>query len=366
MKIERYCFLLGFILLCWNVQAQYTINGKVEGENDGRAFLIKRSYQDTADTLAKVDVKEGKFTMKGRVDEIICASLVVEGMLGTQLFLENGNVFDVKFIPMKMPAVEGGGQNQQLSREYMNIETEKMMKLRDVTSRRVKASMVRDSVSLGNIREEQEKIIQKSEERKNAFLKQNGNTFFVLHDLARRALGMNVDDVREAFDLCSNELKATAPGKYITALLPKLAKIAIGATVPDFISTTPEGKEVALYSVKSKVKLIDFWSSNCGRCRVENRLTVPIYEKYHTLGFDVISYSLDKKRELWLKAIADDRLPWTQVSDLGGKNVKIVTLNYGIWSLPANLLVDENNKVIARNITSGELEKLLPKLLGIK
>ena len=43
--------------------------------------------------------------------------------------------------------------------------------------------------------------------------------------------------------------------------------------------------------------------------------------------------------------------------------MKFMIENYGIWSLPANLLVDKDNKVIARNITSEELGKLLPKLL---
>ncbi|WP_099292810.1 TlpA disulfide reductase family protein [Butyricimonas sp. Marseille-P3923] len=359
------CCLLGFVLIACSLQAQYTINGSVEGMSTGRALLVGDIYEGR-DTLTKVEIKDGKFTMNGRVDEVSCAFLVVEGRMGVRLFLENNEVFDVRFKLKEAPEVRGGGRNQQLNREFMQIEEKKMLKLHDTGREFAEASKNRDTVAIREIREKQARILEELEQEKSIFLKRHGNTFFVLHDLARRALGMSAGDVQEAFDLCCDELKTTLPGKYITALLPKLAKIAVGATVPDFVSITPEGKEVSLYGIRSRIKLIDFWSSNCGRCREENRATRPIYERYHARGFEVISYSLDTKRELWLKAIADDKLPWIQVSDLGGQKMKIMIENYGIWSLPANLMVDENNRVIARNITSEELEKVLPKFLGIE
>lgn len=369
MKIKRkigYSLLLILGLLNCNAQEKYTINGIVNGGDGHKAFLTVTSYDDTVDTLAKVDIKGGVFTIKGHVDEVTSAYLAVEGMLGAMLLLENGCVYNVTFQPREMPMDEGGGRDQQLRREFIAITMKSNIKLSEMSPRVAKAFTSHDTLEIRKIREEQALIMNEIEKEKTAFLKRHGNTFFALQDLARRALGMNADDVKTAFDLCDDKLKATAPGRYIAALLPKLAKIAVGATVPDFVSTTPEGKEVSLYSIRPKIKLIDFWSSNCGRCRRENRLTVPIYEKYHDRGFDVISYSLDTKRDLWLRAIAEDRLPWTQVSDLGGQKMKMVTQNYGIWSLPANLLVDENNKVIARNITSEDLEILLPKLLNVQ
>ena len=366
MKLNRKICCSVFLvlgLLSCNTREMYTINGIVNGGDGSKAFLAVISYDNTVDTLARVDIKGGLFTIKGHVDELTNASLAVEGMLGTMLLLENGKVYNVTFRPRETPVDEGGGRDQQLRREFIALDMKKNTKLREMGPRMAKAFTSHDTVEIRKIREEQAMMINEIEGEKVAFLKQHGNTFFALQNLARRALGMNATDVKTAFDLCDDELKSTALGKYIEAILPKLAKIAVGATVPDFTSTTPEGESVSLYSVKSKIKLIDFWSSGCGQCRRENRLILPLYNQYHVQGFDVISYSLDTKHDLWVNAIAQDQLPWTQVSDLGGTKTKSVNQNYGIWSLPANLLVDENNKVIARNISSKELEVLLPKLL---
>ncbi len=359
------CFFFFFweLFVVCNVNAQYTINGYVKEKKIGDVLLIQDSH-DRKDTLAMTEIKGGQFTIRGEVKEVTCAYLIIEGMLGAQLFLENNKIYDVEFESMKTPRVSGGGLNQHLSEEFRKIEEKKMLGLRAIAPRSAQAYAQKDSLAIVRIQNERAKMLEKSEEEKEDFYFKYGDAFFVLHDLARRALGMSVNDVKKAFDRFPDELKITAPGRYITGLLPKLAKIAIGAVVPDFISTALSGEEMSLYEIKSKVKLIDFWSSSCGRCRVENRLIRPIYEQYHEKGFEVIAYSLDTKRDLWLKAIEEDELPWVQVSDLGGQKMKVMIENYGIWSLPANLLVDKNNKVIARNITSEELEKLLSSLLG--
>ena len=43
-----------------------------------------------------------------------------------------------------------------------------------------------------------------------------------------------------------------------------------------------------------------------------------IYQKYKDKGLEIIGISLDTDREAWLKAVSDDKLPWTQISDLKG------------------------------------------------
>lgn len=112
------------------------------------------------------------------------------------------------------------------------------------------------------------------------FLKTHGNTFFALHDLSKHALDMTAGEVQERFDLCSEELKKSELGQYVASLIAKLRNLEIGAVVPDFTSKTPEGKEVTLYGIKAKVKLIDFWASNCGICREEKPEDSPLYHQY--------------------------------------------------------------------------------------
>ena len=360
-KITYYILLSG--ILIYSCSSGYTINGTVEKQDQGEAFITKEAYNGTNDTLAKAKIENGKFTLSGKVDGPTIAYLAVSNRIGAILYLENKAVYQVTSKPREACTVEGGGKDQQLSSDYIQLNTKLYKELQKLGRGFAQAGNSGDTLKRNELLRRQKELIENTELAKKQFLEKHGNSFFVLHDLARRALGMGIDEVKVAFNRCSDELKATEPGRYIISLLPKLAKIAIGATVPDFTSTTPEGKKISLFGIKAKVKLIDFWSSTCGLCRRENRHYLPIYEKYHSQGFEIVAYSFDKKRDLWLKAMAEDGMPWTQVSDLSDPKMKVVKENYGVWSLPANLLVDENNQVIARKISSEELKELLPKLL---
>ena len=66
--------------------------------------------------------------------------------------------------------------------------------------------------------------------------------------------------------------------------------------------------------------------------------------------------------EKWLKAIHDDHLTWTQVSDLQFWN-NAVARKYDIGSIPANILVGPDGTIIAKSLHGEELTKKLTELL---
>lgn len=344
----------------------YVVNGTVEGKDGGKAYAIRVVDKDISDTLQAVDIRDGKFTMKGRVDEITPVYIAIDGAMGSMAYLENGETFTIAFQAGQIPNVKGGGETQCLSIEYSKIGLEIQDRFKKMQEEMMRAFQQGDTAVRNEVAAKTRLLIQESEKKQAQFMIEHGNSFLALYDLSQKALGMTADDVKARFDLCDDELKATKPGKYIQELLPKLGKIAIGATVPNFTSRTPDGKEVSLYDIDCKVKLIDFWASNCGICREENQLIKPLYEQYHAKGFDAISYSIDRKREAWVNAVEKDALPWVQVSDLDADKAKVISEMYGVYLLPTTLLVDENNRVIARNVKSSELKELLAKLLPEK
>lgn len=122
-----------------------------------------------------------------------------------------------------------------------------------------------------------------------------------------------------------------------------------GEMAPDFTLTTPQGDSVSLSDFRGKYVLVDFWASWCRDCRKENPAVVELNKKYDGEKFAIISVSLDKEREAWLKAIEKDGLTWTQVSDLEGWQ-SAPARNYEIKWIPTNFLIDPEGKVI----TSGK------------
>jgi thiol-disulfide isomerase/thioredoxin len=139
--------------------------------------------------------------------------------------------------------------------------------------------------------------------------------------------------------------------------------INIGAVAPEINLKSPNGKLIALSSLKGKVVLLDFWASWCRPCRAENPNVVRLYNKYKDKGFTVYSVSLDQNKDKWLAAITQDQLTWSNhVSELTGWKSS-AGKKYGVSSIPKTFLVDAKGKIIAYDLRGNDLEKKLSEIL---
>ena len=198
-----------------------------------------------------------------------------------------------------------------------------------------------------------------------AYIKANPASVISLD--AVREVGGAVPDyakVAPLFASLAPAVKDSPDGKKYAAKLELLKAVAVGAVAPDFTLNTPDGKPVALSSLRGKYVLVDFWASWCGPCRQENPNVTKVYNEYKSRNFDILGVSLDteKAREKWLKAIQDDQLAWTQVSDLKGWQNAAAT-KYGVQAIPQNFLLDPNGKIVATNLLGDNLKATLAKFI---
>jgi peroxiredoxin len=88
---------------------------------------------------------------------------------------------------------------------------------------------------------------------------------------------------------------------------------------------------------------------------------VAAYKKFKNKNFTILGVSLDKEKASWIKAIKDDGLTWTQISDLQFWSSAVVPL-YNIDAIPFNVLLDPQGKIIGSGLRGADLENKLTEV----
>ncbi|MDF7812639.1 TlpA disulfide reductase family protein [Hymenobacter sp. YC55] len=352
----------------------YTIKGTM-GKQSAPAKIYLTSAGLLMDSTA---LKNGAFEFKGTTDFPKQATLIVHrngkptldffnSSNRTDLFLEPGPI--VVTSPDSLPNAKLTGT--QLTADYNKLQaslkpiTDKMNALGAEYGKASEAERKTPAFQ-ERIRTAGQNAFKDVVLRQKEFIKANPTSWVSLSLLPQ--LGMmeppQYAEVAPLYNALSPTLKNSAPGIQYGKLVQNLKDVAIGVQAPNFSQKTPEGKVVSLADYRGKYVLVDFWASWCGPCRQENPAVTKVYNAFKSKNFDVLGVSLDdeKGRAKWLKAIQDDKLAWTQVSDLRGWENEVAR-SYHVQAIPQNFLIDPTGKIVAANLKGEELQATLARLI---
>ncbi|MBS1647792.1 MAG: AhpC/TSA family protein [Bacteroidetes bacterium] len=365
-KIGTTCLLLAAI----NVFSQgksFVINGTIKKVNDNAYVYLSHIYNEQTQIDSAL-VKNEKFTFKGKTPEPNMYWITLHKNETPQLifFADNAPITIAADADSMAHAKINGGTTQNDYKHWLAMQA-KYAEMRNGLITQYNGHM------RSNNQEGAKKVVDTAGIAERAYEKgilkfikehpQSNVSAYAIYSV--NFDWPKMDEYEEMYNVLSPQVKAGKFGKLAHDKIEgmKMKDATVGVTAANFSQPDVNGKMVSLNSYKGKVVLVDFWASWCGPCRAENPNVVAAYQKYHPKGFEILGVSLDQNKDKWLQAISNDNLTWTHISDLKGWGNEAAK-KYGVTSIPFNVLIDKEGKIIAKGLRGKALDDELAKIFG--
>ena len=356
MSPKKHPLITGLLLCSLASYSQTThVTADIPGLKDTKVTI--HYYKDTIPATDTVEVKNGKLSWTARMPEPQKVFMMFPQRY-EQFFAESGNIKITATADLKTFEVKGSKTQDE------SVAYEKSLK--DLTDQEGPLYQ-----KYGKVSKEEQAALEatlndlrmQKRARANAYITAHPASAFSISLVADRASMGEYKDVAAIYEKLDPSAQQSAQGRKIAVRLTVLKKSALGEKILDFTQNDTTGKPVQFVNFKGKYVLVDFWASWCGPCRGENPNVLKAYNEYKDKNFTVVGISLDDKADSWEKAIREDNMPWTQLSDLKGWKNELANY-YGIQGIPSNFLVDPDGKIVAKDLRGEALHAKLAELLN--
>ncbi|OEK06474.1 TlpA disulfide reductase family protein [Roseivirga misakiensis] len=400
--MKNYIILAAFILLtaCNDKSSnQFIINGSTEGINDQQVKLTLLSGEGMqVQKFDAVEIVNGKFKIEGElVQPPTLVSLVFEqeGVKLWKRFLIDNSTMDLKIWKVEEPndipptydaILNGSKSNDELEKMTTTLrELNKEVSMFAATFRKLgnNGQLPMDQWSKEDLAQvaKMEEIDKEATLKRNKFLSESAQgknevlKLLAIPELYHWGIAPfnSFELCEEAFDELHGDLKTSHLRAYYSSEIHRKSEqmrlareVTVDNKYKNFTQNNPEGKPITASDIveSNQYVLLDFWASWCGPCRKENPNLLKTYNEFHDKGFDVLAISIDEKEKAWKKAIEQDGMPWTQVSDLKGPANDVATL-YSVTGVPSSFLIDsQSGRIIATDLRGEDLDNKLKELFA--
>lgn len=358
-KTVLFLFVILSIYSCRN--SSFSIQGSVENKAlNGKTIFIKERVNSVWKTTDSTLIENQKFAFKGACDTARIAYLAYEYPAGNKVrqafVLENGKLTAVidttGFMVIKGTQQNDLLQTYQDEKNAFNKKSEAFYKL------------YKDSVKTP----EQETAIAKETEKLNVekigidkkFATEHVNTLVGTHVFLNTVYKLDVSEKEAIVNLMNAETKNIKRIQEVIADMAVEKRVAVGNKFVDFKLPGINGDSIALSGLVGKTDfvLVEFWASWCGSCMKFLPELQSFYAKHKGPGLEILGVSLDDNKEAWTGSVASHKITWKLVSDLKGWKCE-GSRAYAVNVIPNTVLIDKSGKIVGRNMSIPEMEKLL-------
>ena len=369
-KLALISLALILAISCKKEEAGFEITANLTGfKPNETVFINKLTNTNKTVVLDSTQLKDGKFNIRlPKVEEKDFNFITFSETKGNILVIAENNSITINADQSDLRRAEIIGSKENIIfSEYLKKIVEQNALEVNLKNEQRQATKTGDFSEVKFLGEQINELTDSKKQMRMGMMNNHPESIvsvMALSDLLNFKM-LKPKEAKVLFNKMDKSLQESRIGKNLKNNLDALASLtaSIGDKPEDFSGPTPSGETLSLKSVMGKLTIIDFWASWCRPCRMENPNVVNVYKKYHDKGLEIIGVSLDKSADKWKAAIEKDGLIWNHVSNLKSWQEPIAK-PFGVRSIPATFLLDENGVIIAKDLRGQDLELKVKEILG--
>ena len=360
-------------LVACNSSSQFvldcTITNATQGEMVCLIYPVKREgiWYKQCDTAY---INNGKCCFKGKVDDVVPASLVFANMDELNIYIapsniklcaERNTIYDYSISGLKIDD-EIKEYNKLFAALNKKIyEKQHLIQRKSEEYASAYANNADNAQTLAlefyNLIEEYKAIFPEWSAMAVKFINSHPDYDIIPNIIDRLAhSGYNFSEIELLCKNLSDEQRQSTLGELMS-IRCEIAKSncgIVGSKALDFTLNSIDNQRVTLSECyRQRVVLLDFWASWCGPCIKE----IPEVQKLHSQyseKLQIISISVDEDKVQWQDAVVKYGLSqWTQVIASNNEEYYFAeqgntALAYGVEQIPCFILIDKNGIIVGR------------------
>lgn len=353
-------------------QMQVKVVGHVTGDTEGynKVYLQNQLASDSA------EIKDGRFEVNIQADAPGSRSISIEYDRAKRrmyaplvLFYDQSGTIEVEFdITKGLSSGKVGGMKSAATYYNYNAEKSKVfMRVRqEVQTKYGEDAFKKDNTNYEAANEYRNEIMNRlNDSLLNVFVEDNSVVSATL--ILSQVATLPIDRLEVYYAKLSDKVKTSEDGKNLYAKIQGRKNAYIGATVKNFELPDETGTIRSFEEFKGKYVLLDFWASWCAPCRASFPRIREVNAKLKDKDFVIVNISIDKNKNAWLKAVADEANPWPQLYD----DRQVSYEFFDVSAVPTSYLIDPEGKIIMKEIGfdpkgGGAMELKLEEIFNVK